>query len=169
MVHLQPGFPINIIDTVIWTPDSGLEFGGTSIQQLLNPTIKGLENQEYTVSLVTTEGCATTASFRLLVKTQRDLYAPNVIWPDGPTGNNAAFTLFTRPGSLDEILELQIYDRWGNQVFQREHFQPDIPQLGWAGDFRNKPMNPAVFVWRAKVESADGTHSILKGDVTVVR
>jgi hypothetical protein len=103
------------------------------------------------------------------VDTKRGLYAPNVIRPEDEDGNNAAFTLFTRPGSLKEILVLKVYDRWGDELFSREHFEPDNLQLGWQGDFRGQPMNPAVFVWWAEVEWLDGQRTILSGDVTVVR
>jgi hypothetical protein len=41
--------------------------------------------------------------------------------------------------------------------------------VGWDGNFRGNPVNPAVFVWRAIVEFLDGAVEILSGDVTVKR
>lgn len=168
-VQLQPGFPLTTIDTVIWSPNEGLEFTGATIQKQLHPKVHGIGTQQYTVTLITDQGCETSATFRLNVDTERNIFAPNVIWPEGSNVDNSAFTLFTRPGSLREILVLNIYDRWGTLLFTREHFEPDNPRLGWQGDFRGEPMNPAVFVWWAEVEWTDGKRTILKGDVTVVR
>ncbi|MBK7936137.1 MAG: hypothetical protein IPJ82_03270 [Lewinellaceae bacterium] len=169
IVQLPAGFPLSQIDTVIWSPDTGLEFSGTSIQQLLRPTILGIENQQFTVTIITKQGCEAQATFRVDVDTKRSLYAPNVIWPEDPNGDNSAFTLFTRPGSLREILVLKIFDRWGDELFSREHFEPDNLKLGWQGDYRGQPMNPGVFVWWAEVEWVDGKRTEMKGDVTVVR
>jgi hypothetical protein len=168
-VQLQPGFPLSQLDTVIWVPNTGLEFSGNALEDLLHPTVLGIDNQQYSVILSTELGCTTEATFRLNVDTQKGLYAPNVIWPEDPNGDNTAFTLFTKPGSLREILILKVYDRWGNELFSREHFESDNLELGWHGDFRGLPMNPAVFVWWAEVEWVDGQRSIFKGDVTVVR
>jgi hypothetical protein len=40
---------------------------------------------------------------------------------------------------------------------------------GWDGTSRGEPMNPAVFVWWAKIEFIDGQTEIYFGDVTIVR
>jgi hypothetical protein len=70
---------------------------------------------------------------------------------------------------VKQILSLQIYDRWGEQLFVNRNFLPDDPSVGWAGDFKGEFVNPGVFVWWAEVELIDGQKLLLKGDVTVVR
>jgi gliding motility-associated-like protein len=92
-----------------------------------------------------------------------------VIWPDDPDGDNAAFTLFAQDVSVAIIHKLQIFDRWGNNVFENRDFRPNDLRSGWDGTFRGEPVNPAVFVWYAEVELVDGRNILLKGDVTVVR
>jgi hypothetical protein len=64
---------------------------------------------------------------------------------------------------------LEIFDRWGNQVFVKQHFPPNDPQLGWDGIFKNKLMNPAVFAYQAAVLFSNGEVHHYKGDVTLVR
>ena len=62
---------------------------------------------------------------------------------------------------------LEVYDRWGNFLFESEQ-----PEVGWTGPFRDRMMVPAVFVWQLWVEvSFCGREMKLykKGDVTVVR
>ena len=168
-VQLASNYPEALIDTVVWTPNSGLVFSGNSVASLLNPTVSGIEDQRYTVTVFTKNGCQAQTDIRIKVNAERHLFAPNVILPDNPVGDNGSFTLFTKPGALKEILVLKIFDRWGNEVFSKEHFEPNIPPLGWNGDFKGSAMNPAVFVWWAEVQWADGAKSIYKGDVTVVR
>ena len=162
-------FPLTLIDQVIWEPMTSLTFGGSTIDSLLSPVATPFVTTEYKVTIITKEGCK--AASRTIVRVDRDIdiYAPNIIWPEDPDGQNSAFTLFTRTGSVLQILSLQIYDRWGEQLFVNTNFMPDKSELGWPGDFKGELVNPGVFVWWAEVELVDGQKILLKGDVTVVR
>jgi hypothetical protein len=82
--------------------------------------------------------------------------------------DNGWFTIFAGNG-VTEILTLQIYDRWGEQVFERRNFLTNEPTLGWDGSFRGQPQNPGVFVWYAEVLLLNDRLVTLKGDVTVLR
>ena len=93
--------------------------------------------------------------------------APNVIQPN-ESGENDFFTLFGNH-DLSRIVEMRIYDRWGELVFENRDFEPNQEALGWNGIFNGKKVNPAVFVWAATVEFRDGTTTALHGNLTVVR
>jgi len=167
--QIPNGFPLQLIDQVIWTPTTSLTFAGNTVQQLLSPTAMPFVTTEYIVTILTKEGCK--AESRTIIRVDRDvdIYVPNVIWPEDPDSDNSAFTLFTRPGSVRQILSLQVYDRWGEQLWVNQNFLPDDRSLGWVGDFKGEPVNPGVFVWWAEVELIDGNVVLMKGDVTVVR
>jgi hypothetical protein len=169
VAQIPNAFPLQLIDQVIWTPTASLTFAGNSIQQQLSPTAMPFVTTEYKVTILTKEGCK--AESRTIIRVDRDIdiYAPNVIWPEDPDSDNNAFTLFTRPGSVRQINSLQIYDRWGTQLWVNRNFLPDDPSIGWGGDYKGSPMNPGVFVWWAEVELIDGVVILMKGDVTVVR
>jgi hypothetical protein len=64
---------------------------------------------------------------------------------------------------------LQIFDRWGAELFLVEHLQVNDEVRGWNGTFRGKELNPAVFVWQAVVEFEDGQVEVLAGDVALER
>jgi len=166
---IPQNYPLSLINEVIWTPSAGLVFSGTTTSALLNPTVMPFVTTEYKVTIVTEEGCI--AEARTIVRVDRDIdiYAPNIIWPEEPDGLNTSFTLFTRQGSVNQISSLQVYDRWGEQLFVNRNFLPDAPSLGWQGDYRGERVNPGVFVWWAEVELVDGRKILMKGDVTVVR
>ncbi len=162
-------FPLSLVDTVIWSPLTGLTFEGNSTLELLNPVAQPFSTTQYSVTIITKEGCKSTA--RTIVKVDRevDIYAPNVIWPDDPDSDNATFLIFARDESVALIKQLQIFDRWGSLIFANKDFRPNDPSSGWSGDVRGKPVNPAVFVWWAEVELVDGRSLLVKGDVTVLR
>ncbi len=166
---IPPSFPLAMINHVIWDPLTGLSFTGSSIEELLNPVAMPLVTTEYNVAIVTAEGCRAESRTVIGVNHDLDIYAPNIIMPEDPDGLNGAFTLFTRPGTLFQVLSLHIYDRWGEEMFVNKNFSPDKPELGWAGTFKGEPVNPGVFIWWAEVELIDGQKRLLKGDVTVVR
>ncbi len=166
---VPPPFPISLIDQVIWEPMDGLSFAGPSIIQQLNPTATPFKTTEYTVTIVTKEGCKSVA--RTTIKVDRDvnIYVPNVIWPEDPDGDNSTFQIFARDESVANIRKLQIFDRWGDLVFENRMFSPNDLSNGWDGMYRGRVVDPAVFVWWAEVELIDGRLLLLKGDVTVVR
>ena len=90
-----------------------------------------------------------------------------MITPDGNRLNDG-FTIFGN-ATLEEIEFMQVYDRWGELIWEGENFAPNRTELGWDGTFRGQPVNPAVFAWIARVRFVDGEMRWLTGDVTVVR
>lgn len=125
-------------------------------------------DMEYTVTIINKDGCEDRASLIVRVSDPA-IWAPNAISPNIDDGINDEFLIWSKANTVDIIRTLQIYDRWGNQVFQADDIQPNDPKLGWDGTFRGQVMNPAVFVWWAEVVLVDGRHILLKGDVTIVQ
>jgi hypothetical protein len=166
---VPPSFPIALVDTVIWNPTTGLSFEGTSTLQLLNPVAQPYTTTQYTVTILSKEGCKSVARTIVKVDKEADIYVPNIIWPDDPDGDNAIFMVFARDASIAIIKKLQVFDRWGSLVFSNQDFRPNEPAAGWSGDFRGEMVNPGVFVWWVEVELVDGRRVEIKGDVTVVR
>ncbi len=167
---LPTGFPIGLIDSVVWEPMDHLSFSGTSIQAQLNPTASPLSYTKYTLTLFTAEGCSATASTQVWINKSVAIYAPNIIQPNDPTNpQNAYFTLYASSLGIDKIMHLQIYDRWGTHIWGKQNFQPNDPNEGWDGTYQGENINPAVFVWWAEVLLINGEKVLLKGDVTLMR
>ncbi len=166
---VPPSFPIALVDTVIWNPTTGLTFEGTSTLQLLNPVAQPYTTTQYTVTILSKEGCKSVARTIVKVDKEADIYVPNIIWPDDPDGDNSTFMIFARDASVAIVKKLQIFDRWGSLIFSNQDFRPNEPAAGWSGDYRGEMVNPGVFVWWAAVELVDGRKLEIKGDVTVVR
>ncbi len=143
-----------------WQPE-GFTYSFMSLKQQVKPETR----TEFGVRITDQNGCV--AEDRLWISVfNNHIYVPNIIVPG--TEENGWFTIFAGDG-VPEIRLLRIYDRWGEQMYERQGFPPNDPSLGWDGLYRGAPMNPGVFVWYAEVLMFDGRVVFLKGDVTVAR
>ncbi len=96
---------------------------------------------------------------------------PNAFTPgtSGPTGGqsgNGSFNDVFLPivKGADEF-NLQIYDRWGNLIFES-----NSNQIGWDGYSVDGKLMPAgVYVYKLTVRLSDGQRSTQIGDVTMIR
>lgn len=166
---LAPGYPISLVESIVWTPTDGLTFDGTTIPNLLNPTAKPLKTTEYTVTIVSTDGCQSTDRVLIRVDNRPHIYIPNAFSPWKEDGDNDIFLIFADGDQIDKVDKFQIFDRWGDMVFTDQNFQPNDPSHGWNGRHKDKLMTPAVFVYYAEIRLIDGRVLLFKGDVTLVR
>ena len=79
------------------------------------------------------------------------------------------FMIFANNDKVKKINTFQVYDRWGEQVYLAENFDPNDPDYGWDGKLNEERLNPAVFVYWAEIEFIDGVTIIYKGDVTLMQ
>lgn len=150
--------------TLAWSP-APLCFNPDSC---VNGCIRPFQNIDYQVVGTDVYGCTSTDELHIQVSKEQRIYAPNVFRPfDGQYPNNRFF-LSAGLGVIN-IKRMQIVDRWGEPVFYRENFLPDLPEEGWDGIWHSKPMPPGVYLWWAEFESIDGKKFIRKGDLTIVR
>jgi len=61
-------------------------------------------------------------------------------------------------------LNLAIYDRWGQRVFQTT----DVNTF-WDGTFNGQPLNSGVFAYKVFAVLADGTEISQSGNITLMR
>jgi len=66
-------------------------------------------------------------------------------------------------GDVDEY-ELQIFNRWGNLVFQSNEVE-----RGWDGYFNGKLCSQDVYVWKIKLRFLNGEQITKVGDVTLIQ
>lgn len=159
----QVNVPVSELQSVLWTPSTGLSCD-TCLTLIATPQI----STQYKVEVKTEVGCRDDATLRLLVDRSVDVYIPNVFSPNGD-GDNDFFTVFAEQKKVTKIHSLQVYSRWGELLWERVDFDPNIPNIGWDGKHRGQDMNPGVYVYQAEIEFIDGRKEIFKGDVTIVR
>jgi len=166
---LPQGYPLSLVDTVIWTPLDGLTFLSSSIPDLLSPWAKPYKSTEYWVEIVSKDGCEAQDRVLILVDNQPHIYIPNVFSPRKEDGENDVFHIFADNKQILQVDNFQVFDRWGEMLFTDGGFMPNDPAHGWTGRFRGKMMDPAVFVYYAEIRLIDGRVLLFKGDVTLVQ
>lgn len=95
------------------------------------------------------------------------VFMPSAFSPNGD-GNNDSFTIF---GGTDlvGIKKLQIFNRWGNQVFQKQDMPPNDATVGWDGQFKGAAVPNGVYVYIAHVLMDDGKERQMSGSFVLVR
>ena len=149
-------------DAILWTPA-----GGFSSQNGLSIVANPLETTVYRLEVRDAAGCVQRASVTVFVDREATLYAPTGFSPN-EDGRNDVFRLYSGPG-VERIETFQIFNRWGEAVYQGGPFAPFDPNWGWDGRYRGETMNPAVFVYRAVVRLVDGREVVFQGDLTLLR
>ncbi len=67
------------------------------------------------------------------------------------------------------VTVFQILNRQGQVVFEQRNIDPNQPESGWDGRFRNRALPSGVYFWRAVLERCDGTFAQQSGDVALMR
>jgi gliding motility-associated-like protein len=162
-VVAQVNIPEEEISQIIWNNAASL-----SCDDCLMPIASPFYTTDYLVDVISVDGCADQARLRIFVDREKAVYVPNIFSPNND-GSNDLFYPFARAGSVVNIRQFQIFNRWGEPVYEVYNFQPNDPTYGWDGSFRGELMNSAVFVWFIEVEFVDGSVEIFEGDVTLFR
>lgn len=163
-IKLIVNVPPTQIAEVSWSPANGI--GATSDPLIW--TVSVSSSTSYQVIVKTIDGCTASATIQVDVVTEPPvLFIPNAFSPKDINGINDVFFPLSRPGTITTIKNMAIYDRWGNNLFLREDFPPDDSTYGWDGSYRNKSMDPGVYIWVIEVVLPDGDIRVYKGEVTL--
>jgi len=112
-------------------------------------------------------GCKAEDELLVTVIKNRPIYTPNAFTPD-QDGQNDFFTLYGGPAAR-KIRRLQVFDRWGEQMFDGKDLPMGQEPLGWNGTYRDQLMPSGVYVYVAEIEFIDDEVLLFKGDITLVR
>ncbi len=151
-----------LVRSILWDNIPGL-----SCNDCPNPTIRITEPTTITVTLVDDGGCTYTASILLNVNNIGNIYIPNAFNPDGSI-ENSRFFIQGEDGKV-AIYDMQIFDRWGNMIFELIGSPLGQRENGWDG--RNNSLNviSGVYTYKVRVIDSDGAEQIYSGDVTVIQ
>lgn len=135
----------------------------------LLPDSRPTANIRYHLTVSDENGCSASDSMLIEVARAIDLYVPTAFAPGEATdGINGYFQASFGP-AVDRILLMQVYDRWGNRVFETRNTPPNDAAGAWDGRLGNRYVLPGVYLWYLELELADGSVVKYKGDVTIVR
>ena len=66
-------------------------------------------------------------------------------------------------------MNLKIFNRWGEIVYEKNDFMPNDMNAGWNGTYKGKPLSPDVFVYIIEVMCDNNTVLPLKGNVALLK
>ncbi|MCC6725085.1 MAG: gliding motility-associated C-terminal domain-containing protein [Saprospiraceae bacterium] len=133
----------------------------------LNTYAWPFQSDVFTITLTDEKGCTVSDEMRVSVNNDGGIYIPNAFSPNGD-GNNDVFMIYAG-NNVDTIMTFEVFDRWGNRVFENYNFTANEEKDGWNGEHKGILLNPAVFAWKARINYINGEEKELTGDVTLVR
>ncbi len=134
------------------------------------PTIRFFPDRPSVVNLTVTDpatNCSAAASVRVRVELSRDVYLPNAFSPNGDGVNDFFLVGLKNPATIVE--HLQVFDRWGNLLFESRGFPVSDPNHGWNGTEAGKGLRPGVYVYTLQLRFIDGGTARYSGDVNLLR
>jgi hypothetical protein len=158
---LQSSVPKSALDTILWNPLLDTVNAGT-FQQSLLPVHSG----KIAVTVIDTNGCIAWDAIVLRVDRLRRVYIPNVFKPDATTEHVFEISFGTDVRFL-ELLE--IFDRWGELIYQVRNVSPQSAGLGWDGTYRGQRVTPGVYLVHLVLQFQDGESEVFTGNVTILR
>ena len=148
--------------TIKWTPPEGL-----SCDNCLPVFARPINTTDYKLVVTDSLGCVVFDKFTINVSKLRHVYIPTAFSPDG-NGTNDKFLLYA-DNSVEKILRMQIYNRWGALVFSKTDCLPNLESEGWNGTFNSNQVITDTYIYFFEVLFKDGNVEIYSGDVSLVR
>ena len=155
------GFPGDPYE-VIWSP-------GTGLSDPTSPSTNASPNSTttYTYTVIDDSplgSCIGTDTVTIYVQ-ELVCGLPTVFLPNSfsPNGDGENDILYLR-GNLVESMTLEIYDRWGEKVFESSD-----QDVGWDGSYKNREADPAVYIYNLNAKCVDGQELNEQGNITLIR
>ncbi|MBK7809683.1 MAG: gliding motility-associated C-terminal domain-containing protein [Saprospiraceae bacterium] len=161
-VKVTPWIAPNI-KSIRWYPVQGL-----SCTTCSEPTISVSIETLYYLETTDEFGCIHLDSVLIqLKKIESQIHIPNAFSPNGDNIND--FWLPVGSHKSVQFHNIEVYDRWGGQIFNWvPNATGDLP-IGWDGRFKGHPMIPGVYVYRIRYSSSSNPIVEISGELTLVR
>ena len=164
---VQAGTPVTLAgaatgDVVswLWTPATYL-----SCTDCAQPVCTPKEPEQYIVTVTGGDGCTTSDTVVVsLLCDESKVRIPEAFTPNGD-GHNDRWNIL----GISEVNHLVIFDRWGEKVFERDHFYPADADAGWDGTANGRPAPAGVYVYFAQMQCPVGGVFERKGTVVLIR
>ena len=146
----------------MWFNDS-LIFSDSEITALIDIEVIAQETNRFFVEVKDLNGCIETFEFIFVGNYKRSpLILPNIFSPNSDDVNDVWRVEI--PSYL-QLLSAQIFDRWGNKVYQTNQYT-----ISWDGKLNGNEVESGVYVYFIELLDSDsGERLSLSGDITVIR
>jgi gliding motility-associated-like protein len=152
-LEVEPGI---VVSTITWTPA-----GGLSCTDCDNPVASPTQTTTYYVIVESDNGCISTDSVVIIIQDPcGELFVPTIFSPNDDGLNDLECVM----GSCVIAIDFTIYNRWGEAVFittERDEC--------WDGNFRGKPAQTGVYVYKLKAILDNGQTITQSGNINLTR
>lgn len=147
-----------------WSPSTALDCDVCE-NVLARPEVR----TTYRLTITDLNGCAAQDEVVVNVRTIRRVFVPEAFSPNFD-GFNDVFTIYSGRG-VERISSIRIFDRWGNQIHESFDRLPDYDGSisVWDGKYKERLMDPGVFVYAVQVRFLDGQELVYRGEIQIVR
>lgn len=106
-------------------------------------------------------------NYALAQHSENYAYIPNSFSPN-EDGINDYFQVFGTD-KVKVVKKMQIFDRWGNLVFDKENLDPNVMTNFWDGTYQGKALDSNVFTYFITLLLTDGKNKVYHGDITIIK
>ena len=113
------------------------------------------------------QNCVDSTEFQIRIRYESDIYLPNIFTPNGDNINDI---FFPQTGeNISQVKSMEVFDRWGNLLFNRKDFAPNIEALGWNGTTGGNEAPEGIYVYRLEFITLSGQKLQKIGDLSLLR
>jgi gliding motility-associated-like protein len=129
--------------------------------------VKPTQSLEYTLRAKNDGGCLAEDKVSVYVLCNNsNIFVPNTFSPNGD-GNNDVF--YPRGSGVFKILNLKVFNRWGEVVFDKSNFNANDAATGWDGTYKGKQLPADVFIYMLQVVCDNNSTLTFKGNIALLR
>lgn len=143
-----------------WSPTDGVEFPNFGITDILT-----LEDRVYTLTVDDIYGCFDERFVFVDIQLIRQytLDVPDAFTPNGDGINEV---IYPDGWALDEVLEFNVYNKYGNQIWSGTGTKEEA---GWDGTYKGKPQPAGSYVYKVVVKTLLGRQEVASGEFLLIR
>lgn len=151
------------INSIEWSASPQL-----SCTDCLTPVFTATTTEILQLTVTDNNGCEATVIIRILVDDDVPVYIPNVFSPHNGDGKNDFFIVYGDVNQILQVNNVQIYDRWGNQVYSQKELTLNSQTNAWDGRKEGQKLNTGVYVYSLELLLSNGEVRAVKGDLLLV-
>jgi|GEM_PF-6057783 len=152
----------DLILSRIWSVNDTIVCDGCDSLEFV-PTTSGF----YALTISDTNGCLISDSVLVQVVSVPLMYFPNAFSPNNDGINDAIGPYFGN--NVARVIDLSIYNRWGQRVHHRMDAPTDEDFLFWDGTQKGKALLPELFIYTIQIELIDGRRVNRQGEFHLIR
>ncbi len=151
--------------TYLWSSN---DVSTLSCLDCMSPEVNTAQSANYSLLVTDENGCHSSDNINIFINREVEVLVPTGFTPNGDNLNDI-LTVHGKSDKIEEILLFQVFDRWGELVYERNNFEVNDLSVGWDGNFRGKEMPAGVFVWYIEIQLVGGRSNNFKGETTLIR